>query len=297
MIISPFLKKGDTIGIVAPAKAVDKLILNYAVNYIKEKGYKVKLGEHIYAVQNNMAGKDEQRLRDLNRFIEDTEVKAIFAFRGGYGCIRIVDDVNWKFLKENPKWLVGFSDVTVFHNALNNLGMASLHATMPINYQTNTKEALDSLFNALSGERNMYSISANKFNVLGEIEGEVVGGNLAVLCSLLGTKYDVDYQDKILFIEDLSEYLYRLDRMMWSLKHAGKLNQIKGLIVGGFTSMQDGAISYGKTAYEIINEHTKDLGIPVCFDFPVGHFEDNRALLCGVKATLRVDENQVKFVQ
>lgn len=297
MIIPSFLAQGDAIAIVAPAKAVDKAALSYAVALIEEKGYKVKLGENIFDVEHNMAGSDASRLSDINRFINDSDVKAILAFRGGYGSIRIIDDIDFNFLEKNPKWLIGFSDVTVFHNALNKLGLASLHATMPINFQINTKEAIDSLFNSLEGRENEYTIKSNFFNTKGHVEGELIGGNLAVLCSLIGTKYDVDYTGKILFIEDLSEYLYRLDRMMWSLKHSGKLSQIKGLIVGGFTQMQDGDISYGKSAYEIISEHTKDLGIPICYDFPVGHFEDNRAMECGIKASLFVNSEKTVFTQ
>lgn len=297
MIIPPFLSNGDTIAIVAPAKAVDKQVLDYAVKLIESRGYNVKFGYNLMSVQNNMAGSDDERLSDINTFIHDEEVKAILAFRGGYGSIRIIDKVDLSYLKSNPKWLIGFSDVTVFHNALNGIGVASIHATMPINFESNTAEALESFFHAIEGKSNHYSMISNSFNVPGECEGEVIGGNLAILCSLLGTNYDIDYQDKILFIEDLSEYLYRLDRMMWSLKHAGKINQIKGLVVGGFTNMQDGDIPYGKSAYEIINEHAKDLSIPLCFDFPVGHFEDNRALVCGFKAKLSVSGSGAMFSQ
>ena len=297
MIIPPFLKKGDTIAIVAPAKAINEEALQFAVKLFEAKGYRVKLGKYVREALHNMAGTDAQRLHDMNWSIHDDEVKAIIAFRGGYGSIRIIDEVDLAHLKQQPKWLVGFSDITVFHNALYNLRIASLHATMPINYETNTPEAMDSLFNALEGNPNSYTLPPHEKNVRGKAKGEVIGGNLAILASLIGTNYDVDYSGKLLFIEDLSEYLYRLDRVFWSLKHAGKLQQFAGLMVGGFTQMQDGDIPYGKTAEDIIHEHTKDLGIPVCFGFPVGHFEDNRALKVGIEAELSVSENSVAFTQ
>jgi muramoyltetrapeptide carboxypeptidase len=297
MINPPFLKKGDTVAIVATAKAISKDALDYAVQLFEARGYIVKIGKHIHQVHHQSAGTDAERLHDINEAINDTDVKAIICFRGGYGSVRIVEDILWNKLKANPKWLVGFSDVTVLHSAMQKIGVQSIHATMPINYKDNTSEALDSLFNALEGKPTMYEISAHAFNVQGTAEAELIGGNLAILYSLLGTKYEMNYQNKLLFIEDVSEYHYNLDRMFWSLRLSGKLSQIKGLIVGGFTDMKDGVIPFGKTAYEIIAEHTTHLAIPVCYDFPVAHLNDNRAMVLGKTAKLEVKENKVRFEQ
>jgi muramoyltetrapeptide carboxypeptidase len=297
MINPPFLKKGDTVSIVATAKAISADALDYAVQLFEARGYIVKIGKHIHQVHHQSAGTDAERLQDINEAINDTEVKAIICFRGGYGSVRIVEDILWNKLKANPKWLVGFSDVTVLHCAMQKIGVQSIHATMPINYKDNTPEALDSLFNVLEGKSNVYEISAHANNVQGTAEAELVGGNLAILYSLLGTKYEMNYDNKLLFIEDVSEYHYNLDRMFWSLRLSGKLSQIKGLIVGGFTDMKDGVIPFGKTAYEIIAEHTTHLAIPVCYDFPVAHLNDNRAMVLGKTAKLEVMENKVRFLQ
>jgi muramoyltetrapeptide carboxypeptidase len=297
MINPPFLKKGDTVSIVATAKAISVDALDYAINFFQEKGYKVKVGKYIHQVHHQSAGTDAERLHDINEAINDTDVKAIICFRGGYGSVRIVEDILWNKLKVNPKWIVGFSDVTVLHSAMQTIGVQSAHATMPINYKDNTPEALDSLFNALEGKPNVYEISAHANNVQGTAEAELIGGNLAILYSLLGTKYEMNYENKLLFIEDVSEFHYHLDRMFWSLRLSGKLTQIKGLIVGGFTDMKDGVIPFGKTAYEIIAEHTAHLGIPVCYDFPVAHLNDNRAMVLGKTAKLEVMNDKVIFKQ
>jgi muramoyltetrapeptide carboxypeptidase len=297
MINPPFLKKGDTISIVATAKAISADALDYAVDLFTKRGYKVKIGKHIYNVHHQSAGTDAERLHDINKAINDTDVKAIICFRGGYGSVRIVEDILWNKLQANPKWIVGFSDVTVLHSVMQTISVQSIHATMPINYKDNTPEAIESLFNALEGKPNTYEISAHAFNVQGTAEAELIGGNLAILYSLLGTKYEMNFQDKLLFIEDVSEFHYHLDRMFWSLRLSGKLNQIKGLIVGGFTDMKDGVIPFGKNAYEIISEHTAHLGIPVCYNFPVAHLNDNRAMVLGKTAKLEVMNDKVVFEQ
>lgn len=297
MINPPFLKKGDTVAIVATAKAISKDALDYAVQLFEARGYIVKIGKHIHNVHHQSAGTDAERLHDFNQAINDDAVKAVICFRGGYGSVRIVEDILWNNLKANPKWIVGFSDVTVLHSAMQTIGVQSIHATMPINYKDNTPEAIESLFNALEGKQNMYEISAHEFNVQATVEAELIGGNLAILYSLLGTKYEMNFQDKLLFIEDVSEFHYNLDRMFWSLRLSGKLSQIKGLIVGGFTDMKDGAIPFGKNAYEIISEHTANLGIPVCYDFPVAHLNDNRAMVLGKTAKLEVLNDKVVFEQ
>jgi muramoyltetrapeptide carboxypeptidase len=297
MINPPFLKKGDTVSIVATAKAISKDALDYAVQLFEARGYRVKIGKHIHNVHHQSAGTDAERLHDINEAINDTEVSAIICFRGGYGSVRIVEDVLWNKLQTKPKWIVGFSDVTVLHSGMQKIGVQSIHATMPINYKDNTPEAIESLFNALEGKPNTYEISTHAFNVQAAAEAELIGGNLAILYSLLGTKYAMNFQDKLLFIEDVCEFHYNLDRMFWSLRLSGKLGQIKGLIVGGFTDMKDGVIPFGKNAYEIISEHTAHLGIPVCYNFPVAHLNDNRAMVLGKTAKLEVMNDKVVFEQ
>ena len=198
-------------------------------------------------------------------------------------------------MKKNPKWIIGYSDVTVLHSHLNNLGIASLHATMPINFENNSKESLQSLKNSLLGKSNRIECKGHPFNRLGLVDAEIVGGNLSILYSLLGSNSDVDTEGKILFIEDLDEYLYHIDRMMMSLKRNGKLAKLKGLIVGGMNEMNDNQILFGKSAEEIILEHTKEYNYPICFGFPAGHINDNRCIGLGVNSVLKITEDEVSL--
>ena len=230
--------------------------------------------------------------------MDDPKVKAIVVCRGGDGTVRIIDKIQYNNFLDNPKWIVGYSDVTALHSHLNHvMGVATLHATMPINFSGNTDASLESFFNALKGNSLSYEVEANALNRNGAAKGIVVGGNLSILYSLLGTNNLIHTAGKILFLEDLDEYLYHIDRMMMAMKRAGKLQNLAGLVVGGMTDMNDNAIPYGKTAEEIILEHVQEYDFPVCFNFPAGHLPDNRAVKLGAVASLEITSNGVSFAQ
>ena len=297
MIIPPKLNKGDTIAIISTARKITYEELNPAIKVLESWGFKVVLGSNLFEVDNQFSGTIQQRTADLKSMIDDNSIKAILCARGGYGTVQIIDNVDFSNLKNNPKWIIGYSDVTVLHSHLNTLGIASLHATMPINFETNTNESLDSLKNSLFGNEKSIECKAHPFNRFGKIEAEIVGGNLSILYSLLGSDSDIDLDGKILFIEDLDEYLYHIDRMMINLKRNGNFAKLKGLIVGGMSAMNDNAIPFGKTAEAIILEHTKEYDFPVCFGFPAGHQDDNRGIQLGIKSMLEINENGVSLLQ
>jgi muramoyltetrapeptide carboxypeptidase len=293
----PTLKKGDTIAIVAPAKAIEKEYVDFAVSFFEENGYKVLVGKNCLNQHHYFAGTDEERLSDFQEALDNPEIKAIICARGGYGCVRIVDEIQWASLLNHPKWIVGFSDVTVFHQRIHILGLPSIHGTMPLNFKENSSEALTTLLQHLEGNHHTISVSSHPKNIQGKAEGMLIGGNLSILYSLLGTDDEVNFQNTILFIEDLAEQLYHLDRMLFAFKKAGILGQIKGLIVGGMTDMKDTAIPFGKSLEEIIVEHIKPYNIPLVFNFPAGHINDNRALVFGKKITLEVkDEVSISYL-
>ncbi len=222
--------------------------------------------------------------------LDNQDIKAILCVRGGYGTVRIIDDIDFSQFQKNPKWLAGFSDITVLHSHIHKLNVATLHSTMPISFSSNTSKAVMSLRDALLGKHLSIKIDHHPFNRFGEAKGLIVGGNLSILYSLMGSPSDLNTDGKILFIEDLDEYLYHVDRMMINLKRSGKLSNIKGLIVGGMTKMNDNAIPFGKDAESIIKDVVSEYNYPVCFGFPAGHIKDNRALKLGVIAELKVDK-------
>lgn len=264
-----------------------------AVALLKSWGLRVVLGETVTASYHQFAGDDNLRARDMQRFIDDNEVKAIFAARGGYGTIRIIDDINFNNLKQTPKWIIGFSDITVIHaHVQNNLRLQSIHGQMPINIPDASAQSLQSLKKALFGEELNYSFTTTSQNKPGIATGELTGGNLMMLISVLGSTSDVNWEGKIIFIEEVSEYLYSIDRMIHALKRAGKLKNLAGLIVGGFTDVKDNDIPFGFTLSEIILNAVKDYSYPVCFDFPGGHVPNNNALILGKTATLTVQPQQ-----
>ena len=297
MIFPEKLKIGDKIGIISPARKITLNELDPAIKTIESWELKVELGSNLFEVDNQFSGTIEQRSTDLQTMIDDDSIKAILCARGGYGTVQIIDNIDFSKLKNNPKWIVGYSDVTVLHSHLNKLGIASLHATMPINFKTNAKESLASLKNGLFGNENNILCGPHPFNKFGKVEAEVVGGNLSILYSLLGSNSDVDTDGKILFIEDLDEYLYHIDRMMMNLKRNGKFTKLKGLVVGSMSDMNDNTIPFGKTAEEIILEYIKEVDFPVCFNFPAGHLDDNRTLVFGKECTLEINENGVILKQ
>lgn len=292
----PSLKIGDTIAIVSTARKISKEEINFATKTFENWGLKVVLGKTIGAEYNQFAGKDEFRASDFQDMLNNQEIKAIICARGGYGTVRILDYLDFTHFTNNPKWIVGYSDVTALHTLINcYLNIQTIHGTMPINFKTNSNESLNSLKNALFGKKFIIEANPHSFNKFGIVEGEIIGGNLSILYSILGTKSGFNTDNKILFIEDLDEYLYHIDRMIVALKRSGKFNKLKGLIVGGMTDMNDNTIPFGKAAEAIINEHLENFDFPICYDFPSGHISDNRSLILGEKSNLSVDEKQVKL--
>lgn len=292
MICPPHLNQGDTIGIVSTARKISPDELAPALEVIKSWGLKIELGSNLYQSNNQFAGTARQRAADLQAFIDNPKVKAILCARGGYGSVQVLEHVNFFKLIENPTWIVGYSDVTALHNKLAALGFESLHATMPINFATNTEASLESLRKALFGQALTIECSEHSFNRKGRAEGAITGGNLSMVYSQCGSDSALETSGKILFLEDLDEYLYHVDRMMYNLKRNGYLKNLAGLIVGGMTGMNDNAVPFGETAEEIIKRHTEPYNFPVAFGFPAGHLDDNRTLIFGRKAILQVEHKK-----
>jgi muramoyltetrapeptide carboxypeptidase len=292
MIRPPSLKKGDKIAIVSPARSISFAEVHPSIRFFNRYGLEVVLGSYVFSKKHQFAGTDDQRCRDFQQMLDDDNIRAIFCSRGGYGSIRIIDKLDFSRFCANPKWIVGYSDVTVLHAHIHQLyGIETLHATMPVNIKDDTGgEPVETLLNALFGEPFAYELPKAPHSRTGEAEGVLVGGNLSILYNLAGTISSPDTDGKILFLEDLDEYLYHIDRMMWNLKRSGKLARLKGLIVGGMTQMKDNAIPFGKTANEIIAEAVKEYSYPVCYDFPAGHIDNNLALILGRKIRMKVDK-------
>jgi len=297
MIIPEKLKIGDKIGIVSTARKITLEELSPAIKLLENWGFEVVFGSNLFEENNQFSGTVEQRTADLQSMIDNDAIKVILCARGGYGTVQIIDNINFHSFKKNPKWLIGYSDVTVLHSHLNNLGIASLHATMPVNFANNSNNSLQSLKKVLLGKPNRIECKSHAFNRLGKVDAEIVGGNLSILYSLLGSNSDIDTEGKILFIEDLDEYLYHIDRMMTNLNRNGKLAKLKALIVGGMKDMNDNEITFGKSVEEIILEHTKKYDYPICFGFPAGHINDNRCIKLGVKSVLKITKNDVSLFQ
>lgn len=285
----PYLKKGDTIGIIACARKISREEISPAVEILKSWGLEVIQSKNLFNADHQFSGTDAERTKDLQTMLDDASVKAVISARGGYGTMRIIDKINFEKFKKNPKWIVGYSDITVLHSHIHTLGFETLHATMPINF-TKNEDALESLRKALFGENINYEIEPHPLNRKGIAVGELIGGNLSLLYALTGSISDIDTTGKILFIEDLDEYLYHIDRMMMNLKRSRKLSRLAGLVVGGMTDMKDNTIPFGKTAEEIILDSVKEYNYPVCCNFPAGHVDKNVALYLGRKAKLEVTE-------
>ena len=297
-ILPKNLKKGDKIALISTARKIDVEKLAHAKEVLNNWGLKVVEGKNLRAESNQFCGTDYQRSCDLQEAINDNSIHAIICFRGGYGTVRILERVDFSNLIKNPKWICGYSDVTALHNCLNSkCSTATIHCTMPVNFNTNTKESLETFRKALFGEKYNIITERHELNREGATSGKIIGGNLSMLYSLSGTKYDIDAREKILFIEDLDEYLYHIDRMMWNLKLSGKLSSLSGLVVGGMTDMNDNETPFGKSAVEIIKEAVEEYNYPVCFNFPCGHKDDNRALILNKEANLTVAYSSVIFEQ
>lgn len=304
--IPPYLKKGDTVGICCPAGYITLEDIQPAVLKLKEWGYNIKTGDTIGKKDFTFGGTDQERANDLQQMIDDKTIKAILCARGGYGAVRIIDKIDFKKLRTNPKWIIGFSDVTVFHSHINeNYRVASIHSKMCNSFPKDWAaaepvqvETIESINKCLKGEKMRYPFTPNEKNKTGLAMGELVGGNLKTLESLAGSRSDIQTKDKILFVEDTGEYLYSIDRMFWNLKRTDKLSGLKGLVVGGFKIKPDDAgEEFGKTLEDIVLEKVSEYSYPVCFDFPVGHQKNNFALKCGVVHTLGVHLNECRLTE
>lgn len=293
MIIPKALKAGDKVGIVAPARSIDEESYPEILRIIKNQGYETIRGKSTSLYHGPFAGTDSERAEDLQQMMDDPEIKAIFCLRGGYGTIRIMDKLNFYSLLKNPKWLIGFSDITILHNKLHQIGLASMHGQMPLNFVGRKEnKGLDTLFTALKGEELNYKLEAHALNKEGYAKAELVGGNVAILCSLIATPYDLNCDGKILFVEEVGEYLYRFDRLMHHLKLSGKLAKLKGLIVGGLSDMKDNEPAFGQTVEEIVSDLVNEYDYPVCFGFPAGHIKENYPLVFGTEFKLEVKKDK-----
>lgn len=291
------LKPGDSIAVISTARKIDVAQIPSIEKVLNDWGYQVKWGSSIKKEHHQFCGTDAERAVDLQWALDDPDIKAILCFRGGYGTIRILDQIDFSTFCQHPKWVVGYSDVTALHGAIHRQGIMSVHGTMPVNFSSNTQAALETLQLVLSNGTVSHQANAHPLNRVGEAKGELVGGNLSMIYSMTSTPFDFDFTDKILFLEDLDEYLYHVDRMMQNLKLRGVLAKLKGLVVGGLTDMNDNQVPFGKNAEEIIAEVTSEYDYPVCFDFPAGHLDDNRALILGMETTLSVQKDGVKLLQ
>lgn len=292
MKIPPYLQKGDTIAILATARKNIDDNLKPAIDLLHSWGLEVVIGKTIGLDDNQLAGTDAQRAEDFQHQLDNPNIKAIWCVKGGYGTVRIIDLIDFSKFKQNPKWIVGFSDATVIHSYLNKLNIASIHGAMPITVERATPETLESLRKALFGESLEYNIPFDSANKPGNAKGQIVGGNLSILYSLMGSSAQIDCKGKILFIEDIDEYLYHIDRMMMSLKRCGCFDGLNGLVVGGMTKMRDNDIPWGKNANQIIEDITKEYSFPIVYDFPAGHFHDNRALIFGKQVSLKINDKE-----
>lgn len=288
MKIPPSIQKGDTIAILATARKNIDDNLKPTIDLLHHWGLEVVIGKSIGLDNNQLAGTDAQRAEDFQEQLDNPNIKAIWCVRGGYGTVRMIDLLDFTKFKQNPKWIVGFSDVTVMHSYLNKINIASIHGLMPVTVEKASPESIESLRKALFGESLKYEIPFEAANRLGTAKGEIVGGNLSILYSLMGSNAQIDCKGKILFMEDLDEYLYHIDRMMMALKRCGYFENLNGLIIGSMTKMKDNDIPWGKNANQIIEDVTKEYSFPILYNFPAGHIQNNSPLIFGKQVSLEV---------
>ena len=295
--IPPYLKPGDTIGLVAPAGFMPFEKMQACIETLQNWGYNLSFGSTTHSEsQNYFSGADEERLCDLQQMLDDKNIKAILCARGGYGLSRIIDRISFKKFRKHPKWIIGFSDVTILHSHIfSNYKIATLHAPMAAAFNEDgfSQPYVQSLKTALEGAPANYETEVHHLNKEGKAKGILVGGNLCLLTHLIGTTSDINTKNKILFLEDVGEYLYNIDRLLIQLKRSGKFKKLAGLIIGGFTDSKDTERPFGLSAYEIIYQQVREYGFPVCFDFPVSHGKENYALKIGGKYTLEVGKEKV----
>jgi muramoyltetrapeptide carboxypeptidase len=294
MVTPSYLLPGDTVGIVSTARKLTKEELTPGLDLLTQWGLRYKLGNTIGAEKDQFAGDDSLRAADFQAMMDDPDVKAIWCARGGYGTVRIIDALDFKKFSNNPKWIIGYSDITVLHSHLNLRGIETMHAQMPLDIEKKSPESASSIRDVLFGKGyESISTPTHSLNRLGTARGELVGGNLSVLYSLCGSDSALKTNNNILFLEDLDEYLYHVDRMLQNLKRNGLFENINGLIVGGMTDMNDNTIPFGKTAEEIVLDTVSEYNFPVCFGFPAGHVPNNRAMIFGREVSLDIHESGV----
>lgn len=295
--IPPYLKKGDTIGITCPAGYMEYKKAATCIATLKKWGYHVKAGKTVGGGSGNyFSGTDEERLADLQEMMDDNNIRAILCGRGGYGVGRIIEQISFRKFTKNPKWIIGFSDITILHaHIFSNYKIAGMHAPMAAAFNDGGSKNLfvGSLRKALQGTASNYSIASGPHNRTGEATGRLVGGNLSLLAHICGSSSDLNTKGKILFIEDVGEYLYNIDRMLYQLKRNGKFDKLEGLIVGGFTETKDTSRPFGSTLYEIVHHLVDEYSFPVAFDFPVSHGKENYALKTGMEYQLKVTKQKV----
>lgn len=289
------LKKGDLIALVAPAKAIESEHVFFAKQFFENEGFRVVISDHCLGEFHYFSGDEGERLKDFQSALDNPEVKAIVCARGGYGCVQLLDRIQWAAQIQEPKWIVGFSDVTYFHQRMQRHGIASIHGTMPLNFQQNSEEALSTLIGCLKGDNQEIRWNSAENSRFGKANGILVGGNLSILYALLGTDDQINFEDTILYIEDVGEPIYAIDRMFYAFSKAGVLDKIKGLVVGGMTNLSDTAIPFGKCYEEVILSHFAYRKIPIAFGLPAGHLDDNRALVLGISATLTIEKESSRL--
>lgn len=295
MKIPPYLKKGDTVAIVCTARKFFPEDAKPAIDLLESWGLKVKLGKTIGLDSCQLGGSDAERAADFQEQLDNDNIKAIWCARGGYGTVRIIDLIDFSKFKKQPKWVMGFSDVTVLHSHINTLNVATLHSIMPFTVPKAPEEVKQTFKNALFGIKNSYTIPSKSYDKKGMAQGELVGGNLSIIYSLLGSKSSIDTKDKILFIEDLDEYLYHVDRMLQNMKRNDYFKNVKGIIVGSMRDMHDNEIPFGQNEVQLITEIAKDLNIPIAFEFCAGHQKDNRTLVLGSQVYFEVNQSEIKL--
>jgi len=294
MIIPPLLAPGSTIGITATARKVLMPEITFAIQSMTSAGYKIILSPEVFAAENQFAGSDEMRAAAFNQMLANPEINAIWCARGGYGSVRLLEKIDWHMLKQNPKWIMGFSDVTAIHSHVyTQAGACSIHCPMPFAFEKQTEASQQNLLKVLSNGSLTYQAPSHLLNRKGATSGKMVGGNLSVLYSLLASKSHMQTNGCILFLEDLDEYLYHIDRMMMALKRAGMLENLSGLVVGGMTDMHDNPQPFGSSVEEIVLDAVKQYDYPVCFGFPSGHIPTNFAWIHGAETSLSVGTESI----
>ncbi len=292
----PLLKSGDLVSVLSPASHTNSNAWEKGIEVLEKWGLRVDRGEHYLSQYFGFGGTDAERLNDLQKALDNPEIKAIFPIRGGYGTSRLLDDLDFSLFLQNPKWIVGFSDITALLTHIDSLGVAGIHGPMPNNFcQKGGELSLQALNEVLFNGRAIYTCKPHPSNILGEIQGELIGGNLSLLSHLIGSKSFSRPDGKILVIEEIGERLYHVDRMLVQLKRSGYFEGLIGMVIGGFTDCNEASLTIGKSAQELILEHTEDYQFPIAFDFPLGHVPANHPVIFGVKSNLLISSEKVQL--